>query len=239
MLKTFLDRIYVINLPERTDRRRQIERELQMIGFPPGDPRVEFPHAPRPTDTNGFPSRAVYGNYLSHLAIVEDAAAKGYRRIMILEDDALFSSRLINGQTQLVDELGRRPWDLCFLGHSLTTEIADQPDGLVDTACGFIWMHCFIVNASVHARLIEYLKLSMTLTPGDPLGARMYIDAAYAHFRKQNPEVITLVAKPAVSRQRGSPSSIAGRHWFDHIAFLQPAVRPLRWVRDEYWRRTN
>lgn len=239
MLNQFLDRVYVINLPERTDRRRQIERELRIIGFPPGDPRVEFPHAPRPEDPNGFPSRAVYGNYLSHLAIIEDAAANGYRRILVLEDDALFSRRLINLQAELVDELSSKPWDLCFLGHSLIREIADKPDGLVETGYGFIWMHCFIVNASVHSRLLDYLKLSMSLPRGDPRGGKMYIDAAYAHFRHQHPDVVTLVAKPAVSKQRGSPSSIATRRWFDQIGVLQPLLRQLRLGRDEYWRWIN
>ena len=54
------DRIRVINLVERRDRRRDMERELAGIGLA-DDPRVAFISALRPNDAGNFTSVGARG----------------------------------------------------------------------------------------------------------------------------------------------------------------------------------
>ena len=72
----FFDRTYVINLPERKDRLREITRELRSMGMTFADPGVRLLRATRSREALGFPSPAVRGCFLSHLAILLQAQAE-------------------------------------------------------------------------------------------------------------------------------------------------------------------
>ena len=58
-------------------------------------------------------------------------------------------------------------------------------------------------------------------------------------FRRLNPDVVTLVANPVMSIQRGCVSSLAGGRWFDRPPLLVPLVSLARRARDEVWRTTG
>lgn len=237
-LLDYFDRIEIIHLPERADRLALLKHELATLGMSIDGCKVRIPFAPRPADANGFPSRGVYGNFLSHLSIVRTARDDGLRNVLVLEDDAIFSRRMVKTQAHLVATLQNAPWDMCFFGHSLKRELAGYPKGLVAHPAGFIWAHCYAVNASVFDRLIAYLEMTMVLEPGDPQGARMYIDGAFSMFRQRHPEVVALVSNPVLSVQRGSPSSIADTGWYRSLAPLAPLIGLARRARDQYWRLT-
>lgn len=53
-------------------------------------PPIQWVAACRPHDAGGFPSIGSRGCFLSHLAVLEDASAKGFERILIVEDDVDF-----------------------------------------------------------------------------------------------------------------------------------------------------
>ena len=42
-------------------------------------PEVQVPYVRRPEDANGFPSRGVYGNFLTHLGILREAWKADYK----------------------------------------------------------------------------------------------------------------------------------------------------------------
>lgn len=71
---------------------------------------------------------------------------------------------------------------------------------------------------------------------GHPRGGRMYIDAAFTHFRQQNPDILTLVANPVLSVQKGCVSSLGARRWYDNHAIARPLLTRARSFRDECWR---
>jgi glycosyl transferase, family 25 len=191
-LGEYFDRIYIINLPERADRLQSITRELDALGI------VRVPHAPRPLESNGFPSRGVYGNFLSHLNILNEALTDGLSRTLVLEDDAIFrtSFRKASVQEALIAELNHAPWDMCFLGHSLTTELRSLKIGFVESKAEFRWAHCYCVHKRVLPSLIKYLNETLANSPGDPRGGRMYIDGALSMFRRFNPEVHCFLSNP-------------------------------------------
>src|SRR4051794_38102594 len=91
-LHEYFARGYVINLRERTDRRREIERELARLALPSG--WAEFLAAERPDSAAGFPSAGVRGCFLSHLAVLKDAHARGLPNVLVMEDDLTLSPQL-------------------------------------------------------------------------------------------------------------------------------------------------
>jgi hypothetical protein len=64
----------------------------------------------------------------------------------------------------------------------------------------------------------------------------MYIDGALNLFRRLNPDVVSLLAAPALSAQRGSISSISKSHWYDANELTKPVAAIARRLRDELWR---
>jgi glycosyl transferase family 25 len=235
----YFDRISIIHLPERADRYEALERELKSIDIDVKHPKVRIPFAPRPDDACGFTSKGVYGNFLSHYNILKEALDDKLGPILVLEDDAIFSRRMAREQEQLVHSLGHNPWDICFLGHSLNKELKGLPHGLIPHSAEFRWAHCYAVHPRILPRLVTYLEANAENPAGHPRGGKMYIDGCYNLFRRFNPDVVALVSNPVLSVQKGSPSSLNNRPWYEGPKFGRMLVGLGRSVRDELWRRTG
>jgi len=235
-LYEYFDPIAIIHLPDRRDRFQSLSAELRDVGIDIRQPKVQIPHAPVPSDWDGWPSRGVYGNFLSHLGILRQALRDGLQTIWVLEDDAIFSRRMRREQQTLVETLKGREWDLCFFGHSLTHELAEQPIGFVAPNADFIWAHCYAVHARVLPRLVAYLEQAVVLPEHHPEGSRLYIDGAFTLFRRFNPDVVALVYNPALSIQKGCTSSLNDPKWYDTVAVTRPLVSLARRARDHWWK---
>jgi glycosyl transferase, family 25 len=234
-LYEYFDRISIIHLPERKDRYDALSKELRRLGIDIAGSKVDIPYAPRPEDANGFPSRGVYGSYLSHLETHRQALKDGLNSVWVLEDDAIFSRRMCRDQEALVEKLQQTKWDICYFGHTLTKELAGQPAGLIPPTGDFFWAHCYAVHARVLPRLVAYLERATVLPSGHPEGGKLYIDAAFTLFRRFNPDVVTLVANPCLSIQKGCFSSLNNLRWYDTAA-SRALVSAARSMRDEWWR---
>ena len=109
----FFQHIYCINLPNRTDRRDIVYKEFERLGI---QKRVEFIEG---LIGEGFTNieRGEKGCTLSHIKCLQDAKEKGYKNILIFEDDVCFSS---NFQKKIEDSISELPinWDLFYLGFS-------------------------------------------------------------------------------------------------------------------------
>jgi hypothetical protein len=235
-LYEYFDRIAIIHLPDRRDRFQALSAELRDMGIDIRQPKVQIPHAPIPTDWTGWPSRGVYGNFLSHLGILRQALEDGLQTVWVLEDDAIFSRRMRREQLALVETLKEREWDLCFFGHSLKHELAEQPTGFVAPNADFIWAHCYAVHARALPRLVAYMERALVLPAHHPEGSRLYIDGAFTLFRRSNPDVVALVHNPALSIQKGCTSSLNDPKWYDTVAVTRPLVSLARRARDHWWK---
>lgn len=241
-LLEFFDRLYIINLPERVDRYEAMRLELAAIGIPIEHPKVFRMLGQWPESPNGFTSLGVYGNFMSHLRILRDAHASGLRNIWILEDDAIFRTRLRAPELQsdLVARLREGQWDLCYLGHRISASRLESLPRLplvpFPSDEEFLWAHCYAVSEHGQSLLLPYLEETLVNPPGDPRGGRMYIDGALNMFRRFHPEAVTWVSSPNLSSQKGSVSNLAQRRIYDSIRPLQPIVSRLRGMRDQAWR---
>jgi hypothetical protein len=233
----YFDRISIIHLPERTDRLASLTKELSNVGLDISSCKVSIPSTPRPQSANGFPSRGVYGNFLSHIGIIEQAYTDNLETVLVLEDDAIFSRSFKSRQRTLAVHLRDNTWDIAFLGHSIERGLPKTATGLARFSGTLLWSHCYGVHRRIMPRLIEYFHQTMERETGHPDGGKMYIDGAHNEFRRLNPDKVCLVSAPCLSVQRGSPSGLNDPKWYDGKAALRRAIGPIRGLRDEMWRR--
>jgi len=52
--------------------------------------------------------------------------------------------------------------------------------------------------------LVAHLEQAVNRPVGDPLGGKLYIDAAFTLFRRFNPDVVALVANPCYPSKRAA-----------------------------------
>ena len=74
----YFDRSFVINLIDRVDRRRQVEREFKRIGLRIPNDKVEIFSAVRPTERGGFVDISTKGCFSSHRDVLELARHKRF-----------------------------------------------------------------------------------------------------------------------------------------------------------------
>ena len=234
----YFDRVAVINLPSRPDRLKSVRDEIEKLGIP--KEAIEVPYAPIPHDDGGFPSRGVYGNYLSHLGILQAALAAGTKRLLVLEDDAIFScvARDSLQQAKILQEVEGQEWSMWHLGHKLRSELKNCPKGVIPNAMEFHWAHAYAVHGDSLGELIIFLEDSMARPAGYGVG-KMYIDGAFYHYRAEVCSKPCLVSNPALSVQKGSDSSLAGPSLPGVVSWRHLPREIARKMRDELWRRTN
>jgi hypothetical protein len=218
------DRICIINLPERLDRRKQVTRELQAQGQAPDGQRVRFFAAARPDSAGDFPSIGARGCFLSHLEVLRQARADGVHSLLVLEDDVMFKPEL--GQAvALGAELLSASWQIAYPGHTapplpgpLRWQASREP---------LVCAHCYAVHHSAFDRLIDFLEACLRRPAGHPAGGPMHYDGALSSLRKAQPGLITLLASRSLAGQRSSRSDIIGPSWLDRLP-MAAGVRALK-----------
>lgn len=215
----FFERVHVINLPERTDRRQQIERELAQAGMPLKPQQVELFAAIRPDHAADFPSIGARGCFMSHLAVLRQARHDRLANVLILEDDLAIAPQFRTQQGQLIQQLQATPWAFVYFGHGKKFPAAStaslQPfSGLLTLA------HFYGVNSPIFDLLINFLEAILRRPAGHPEGGPMHVDGAFSTFRLRYPNVPTLIANPSLGWQRSSRSDISPK-WFDRLPGLR------------------
>lgn len=229
------DRSWIISLATRTDRRQRVAKQLARIGWPLKEGYVEFFDGIRPTDAGGFPNIGARGCFLSHLEVLRLALKHGCKSVLVLEDDAVFPDHFKSAAPAIFQALESQPWDIAYTGHQ--EELPPPPPGNGGGEPVVLWKkpvmltHCYAVQGPAIGRLVAFLDGVLTRPPGHPDGGPMYPDAALNTFRAQNPDIITLMARPTLCEQGGSPSDIQTPKWFDRTPVLRQAVQFVRDLR--------
>ena len=99
------DRLYVINLAARDDRRREMAGELARLGLGFDHTRVRLFEAIRPGDAGPFRTIGARGAFLSQLGVLTEARRDGLRAILMLEDDCDFVASATERLPGLLDQL--------------------------------------------------------------------------------------------------------------------------------------
>jgi glycosyl transferase family 25 len=191
-------RIRVINLAERIDRRREMLAEFARVGLS-GDPRIGFIDAIKSGTAAPWRSKGERGCFLSHLSALEEAADAG-ESVLILEDDCDFTRYATAKRTES---------DLLWGGYTIL------PDQIVGA-------HCMGFSAETAKRCSTYLKALLNHPDPPP------VDGAYAWFCRDNADIRVNACDPMIAVQRPSFSVISGRRGLDRLVGARLLVTMFR-----------
>ncbi|MFZ4537061.1 glycosyltransferase family 25 protein [Propionivibrio sp.] len=200
------DRVEIINMTSRLDRRRETEAEFAQHGFPINTEKSRFFPAITPQDAACFPNRGVRGCFLSHLNVLASARDDQLRHILVLEDDISFSSTIKTLGAQAVAALEGVDWDIAYLGHALDN-LPGQPEWLPVTS-PMLLAHCYAINGRTLTRLVGFLEQVLQRPPGHPEGGPMHYDGALNTFIQQNPQIKAYYFSKNLGYQRPSRTDL-------------------------------
>lgn len=221
------ERIYVINLAHRTDRRRQIERQLRKLGLSFSDPQVILFEAIRPESKGKWPSIGTLGCFMSHLHALKRADDDGVGSVLILEDDTDWSDGFLKHADAVLDEIEVLDWDVLHGG----VEDGNERPRLqrLSWEDRLILTNFIAFRGTLLADIVAHLTALSEREMGDPRGGPMHVDGAYNWFRKDRPAVETYISTPALARQRPSRTDIHDLGWSDRapvVSSVKNALRP-------------
>lgn len=226
----YFDKAYVVNLPSRTDRRREIEAMFDRLGLSDWRERVKFHPAHRPESPGGFRTIGARGCFISQLEVLRQARDAGAGNVLLMEDDLEIAPDFVRRGDELTRELDRGDWSIAHLGHVLELPVED-PNRLFQHYVDPIQTAHFVVfRGEALPGLIEFLESVLQRPAGHPEGGPMDVDGAYSFYRWVHPGVRAIVATPSLGFQRSSASDITTR-WFDQIPGLRAAAAAGRWVK--------
>jgi hypothetical protein len=178
-----------------------------------------------------FPSGPHRGAWVTHALVMNYARNAGFRRVLICEDDVQFVPDWSAREAAIAERLDRESWGIAYLGHVEPV----QPDGELVTwpsERGVLLTHAYALDAAVLPQLVRYLDLQFLRPAGSNLGGPMGMDGSLSWFRRENPDVITIMAAPALARQRATRSDLSPK-WFDRAPMLRHLAEHTRAI----WRR--
>jgi glycosyl transferase, family 25 len=228
------ERIYVINLASRADRRDEVQAQLQTVGLDLYRAPVHLFTAVRPDSAGDFPSLGARGCFMSHLGVLQNAEQAGLRSILILEDDFDFSSTFAGDAQALAPQLAASDWSYFYGGYrfdGLKPNSTGQRLQLAEPGWAIGTTHCVALRGDAIAQTARYLEAMLARPNGDPLGGPMHVDGAYCWFRKAHPQHRTLMAVPELGDQRPSRTDIHDLNWYDRVPVVKDAVNALRKLR--------
>lgn len=229
----FFDRVYVINLPERVDRRKGMEKELEKVGmkFQPG--KVELFPAIRPDSAGPFESIGYRGAFLSHLTVLKQARELQLKNVLIMEDDLAFSEHFRKYEDSLIEQLQQTNWDIIQFGYFPEQSAVKVTDSNFATYQSFtgevIGAHFYAVNGKVLDRFIHFFETLLERPAGHPQGGPMSPDGVFNIFPWQNQDIVRLILIPSFGGQRSSRSDCyTDLKWFDRFPVFREITTVAR-----------
>lgn len=223
-LPNYFGAALVINLAERLDRRRSVEREFHRVGWTD----YQFFPACRFDDAAGFDSPSWRGCFNSHLECLRLAHKQNLEDVLVFEDDVALSSSIPRLTPLIIETIRNLDWDFLYFGHELTGSIAratrttdsvafERYDGGLQTA------HFYAVSRRIIPRLIAHFERNAKTIPAAEGYGPMSPDAAYGTFRSRNKDVITYIVNPKLGWQRSSRSDLSPNQ-LDNIKALRSFI---------------
>jgi hypothetical protein len=224
-------RCVIVNLPERDDRRREMNAELRQAGLSADGAHIRYFRAVRPIDAGEFPSLGARGCFMSHLGILKEAIRDDLDNILVMEDDLALDPRVCAAPQAMLKAFQEARWDFAYFGHVEASDGRENP-AWQETRAPLATTHFYALNRRVLRPLHDHLEACLQRPSGHPLGSPMHVDGAYSLFRLQNPDVITLMAAPSLGGQRSSRSDIFPNKWYDRMPLTRQLAGMARAIKN-------
>ena len=93
----------------------------------------------------------------SHLSIIKKARKRGYKRILILEDDFVFCNNFLVELDKHLKNLSTTQWDMFYLGASRlhNTKASKYPNLRIPIKGGINTTHAYCISSSIFNEVIE------------------------------------------------------------------------------------
>ncbi|HQT26033.1 MAG TPA: glycosyltransferase family 25 protein, partial [Burkholderiales bacterium] len=197
-LADLFDRIYIINLPSRPDRRKEMAGQLSRIGLSFAHPKVMLFPAIRPESKGPFPTLGARGCFMSHLGVLRHASENRYERILVCEDDLDFVFDFNDRISAVTEILAKEDWNMFYGGHRFgkgefrTIHCGASQLTSVPSAEPVVTAHFIGFQGKTIGELAGYLEAMLGRPPGSDEGGPMHVDGAYSWYRKHHSGEITL-----------------------------------------------
>jgi glycosyl transferase family 25 len=233
----YFERVRIINMVSRKDRRNETEVNFSRHGFPVNTQEVSFFNAISPAEAKGFPNPGVRGCFLSHMNILEEAKNAKVDKVLVLEDDIQFAKKIVQEGALAVEQLDDLDWDIVYFGHALGDTSDDVRWEKVTEP--MLLAHFYAINGKTLERFTQFLKLLLERPPGDPQGGPMHYDGAINTFMQQNEDIKVFYCSKNLGYQRPSKTDLHELSIVDKSIFLRPIMvvyrkikqRCLRYIR--------
>lgn len=133
----FIDKIFVINLDRRTDRLSKISDALK---------RLDLPYERFKAIEGG-----IKGCAMSHYGVIELAKNRGYKNILVLEDDAIFVEDFFDKLNKHIIPVN---WNMIYLGSSNILKFKNEGEGGIVRIRSCSSAHAIIINESIYDALL-------------------------------------------------------------------------------------
>lgn len=231
VLDLAFERICVVNLSKRKDRRREMCLHLDAIGL--NLSRVDFFSAIRPTDRGAWPSIGARGCFLSQLQVLREAAKDGVESVLLLEDDCEMSSAFQAHPDEVWDVLKGCDWQYLHGGQIIRERQTLAPRiRSLDPKTELVGAHFVAFKGEGLGLAVSYLEEMLERPAGSPDGGPMHVDGAYSWFRRAYPDMNSFTFVPSLAFQRASSSNIAEVKWHDSVPVIRDAAALARRVKN-------
>jgi GR25 family glycosyltransferase involved in LPS biosynthesis len=215
-----IDKIFIINLEERFDRKNEMVKELEKAGIT----NYEFFKAIRPTsqedidrwNPNFVTERPKWlktdlqkyrlgslGCLLSHVGVMKLSLQRNYNRILILEDDVSFirfaKGEKFEGTLDVIDEqIGSNNVDILYLGGNHNPNRLKHVHNDIYRTFGTLTTQSYVLTSSIMERIVKEIKC-----------CDKEIDVFYLSIQRKD---LCYAIIPSITTQRPSYSDIVQTH---------------------------
>jgi len=203
MINSYFDKIYCINLDRRPDKWAISEAEFRKHGLAVERfPGVDGQMLNAKTIVDG----GNRGCSLSHVGVLRDIIARGYERVLVLEDDVEF---IPNVQEYFDNNVRHIPaqWDMLYLGgNHLETPVP------INEAISRITRTYTTSHYAITKKMAETVVNSVEDVNAD------VVDVVYSMFHRKSQ---SFTFNPSIAWQRAGISDIHGV-FADYTSFMKP-----------------
>lgn len=226
------DRVYIVNLPERLDRKQETIAEFERFGMEVPNERVRFIEATRPDDAGEFPSIGSLGNLISQTRVLRECMELGLDRVAICEDDIKFNTVAPEAMERIIEDIKTEDWNMASLAYLQPSQRLSEPHGLVKWDTNTRGSHVYAVRGEAIKSFHDYLVACRQRPAGHPDGGAMFFDGAFNMVRRKVPNIRFFIANPSVADQRASRSDLHRLSFFDRVEPFRSAASIARKVKN-------